>query len=465
MASTISSLGLGSSGVLTNDVLDKLRAVDNAAQITPIDTKITANTTKQSDLSILTTLTATLKSSTSTLSDEMSYLKRTTTTSNEAVSVTAASGSAIQNFSIHVNELAKNDIYQSTGFASNSTALGLATDTLKIKLDGISYSIDTTSTMTLTDLKEKITDSTNGKMTLSVLNTGDTTNPYRLTLKANEMGTNNTLDFSQTSSTLLTALGLDVTTNHLQTASDSSFTYNGVTIKRTTNTISDLAVGLSITLNEKQTDATVFTNVSIKQDLTDVKDNLASLVSAYNELMSNLNETTKYDIETKASGSFQSVSQIKALKSSINTQLLSVDEKGRSLIDYGITLNESGILEFDSSVFNTKLTESASDVEDFLRGSTDPSTEISRNGIFKNFNNLLDSYVTGDSSILNLFKTSLITEKTSLTKERLKNIASLDARYDTMSQRFAAYDSIISKLQNQFSSLSLMINQSTSSSS
>ncbi len=74
MASSISSLGLGSDGVLSYDIIDKLRAVDEKAQLDPIDAKLTTNQSKQTDLSVLTTLTASLKSETSTLADEMSYL-------------------------------------------------------------------------------------------------------------------------------------------------------------------------------------------------------------------------------------------------------------------------------------------------------------------------------------------------------------------------------------------------------
>ncbi|MBP6325428.1 MAG: flagellar hook protein, partial [Sulfurospirillum sp.] len=82
MASSISSLGLGSDGVLSYDIIDKLKAVDEKTQLDPIDAKLTTNQSKKTDLSVLTTLTASLKSVTSTLADEMSYLKRTTTVSN-----------------------------------------------------------------------------------------------------------------------------------------------------------------------------------------------------------------------------------------------------------------------------------------------------------------------------------------------------------------------------------------------
>lgn len=37
------------------------------------------------------------------------------------------------------------------------------------------------------------------------------------------------------------------------------------------------------------------------------------------------------------------------------------------------------------------------------------------------------------------------------------NKANLDARYETMTKKFAAYDSMINKLNSQFSSLKMLI--------
>ncbi|MDD3343036.1 MAG: flagellar filament capping protein FliD [Sulfurospirillaceae bacterium] len=690
MASSISSLGLGSSGVLSADVLDQLRAVDESAEIKPIEAKITTNSSRQSDLSILTTLTATLKSSTSSLADELSYLQRTATTSNTAVSVTAAAGTSVQDFSVHVNNLAQRDIYQTTSFAletstfsnattttpagtvvapavattdgslgttesstlsfdsanmslgdtltiggltltatgtitqaealaafanltsgatsgnavTNGTWSGTLTDfdsgavsgtsltftsitpdtnvtdlsvsatqqaevldtvpstyTLSITIGDKTYDLDMTVGTTLAELKDKINDKTEGKATASILNVGGS-NPYKLIIKATDTGADNTISFSSTSNAALKNLGLDATSletnnNHLQTASDASFTFNGVTITRSTNTVSDLISGLTLTLNEKQTEASTLTNISVKQDLSGIKTNLTSLVSAYNSLVSNLNESTKYDTDTKVAGTFQSVSQVKSLSNQLRKQILSTDEFGRSLMDYGISLNSSGILEFDSTVFDTKTSGDVKDVEDFFRGSTTinattftgtsmtsdalnfasgdfaingvniifdtvggdalsnalalqqainnagitgvqatlgnnntivlksndgydiaitgDSTKLasigftassksgqstSRDGFFTDFNNMLASYITGTDSIFTLYQTNLTTEATALAKNKTDTTARLDSKYNILSAKFAAYDSIISKLNNQFSSLSLMINQS-----
>ena len=498
--SALSSLGLGSNSVLSYDTIDKLRAVDEKAILTPIDNKLTTNTSKTSDLTQLITQTKSLESITKSLNNESTYLKRASTVSNSAVSVTAVSGATIGDFSIHVNNLAQRDIYQSSSFASTSstfatgttsagtivaptttttdgsasttestlvsfnaadmsagdtlniggltlTATGTMTQaevvaafanlsdgatsgntltngtwsgaltgfnssassgtsltftsttensdvadlsitatqetggtatsvpdnyTLTLNIDGEDYTLNMTSGTTLTDLATMINDQTGGKATASLLNVGGT-NPYKLIIKSTEVGAANTITFSSTSSNALKNLGLDSTSldnNHLQSASDASFTYNGVAITRATNSITDLVNGATITLNEKQTDSNTQTNVSITQDLASVKEYMSSLVTAYNTLMTSLATTTKYDTDTQVAGTFQSTSQVKSLANDIKKQLLSQDANGRSLFDYGMSLDSSGTLSFDSTVFDTKVNSSATDLENFFRGST-----------------------------------------------------------------------------------------------
>ena len=133
---SLSSLGLGSDGVLSYDTIDKLRAVDETAQLDPIDTKLETNSTKQTDLSTITTLASTLKASTSALSDETSYLQRSTTVSNDAISITADAGTNVQDFTIRVEELAKQDVYQSTSYAEKTSTFASGNDTITLEFDG-----------------------------------------------------------------------------------------------------------------------------------------------------------------------------------------------------------------------------------------------------------------------------------------------------------------------------------------
>jgi len=370
--SSLSSLGLGSDGALSYDTIDKLREVDEAAQLDPIDTKLTTNSTKQTDLSTITSLASTLKSATSALSDDTYYLQRTTTVSNDAVTVTADGGTNVQDFTLRVDTLAKQDIYQSTSFASSTSTFTSASDTLTLSIDGTDYDFAVTSSTTITELADMNNDKLDGKVTASILNTGGT-NPYRLIIKSDDTGADNAITISSGNASTLTSLGYDVANNHLQTATDATFTYNGVSVTRSSNTVDDLIVGVTITLNDVQA-STESTTVSIKQDWTDVKEQLTTLVTAYNDLMTNLQKATTYDSEAGTAGIFQGVSQLTNLSASIRKQLLSIDENNRSLVDYGISLNDSGSLEFDEDAFNTKIKDDPADIQDFFVGSTDYNT-------------------------------------------------------------------------------------------
>jgi len=546
MAGSLSNIGLGSNGALSYDIIEKLRDVDNKNQITPIDNKITSTSDKLKDLSILTTMTASLKSATSTLSDEISYLKRSSSVSGTSAEVSVVSGTSIQDFKLEVNNLAQRDIVESKAFTNETDTFTSNTDTININIDGKDYTIDVDSSTTITQLKDQIFDKTDGKVSASILNVGGT-DPYKLVLKSTDTGASQDITVTSTG-TSATDLGL----TDLNKALDASFTYNDVSISRSTNSFDDLIVGVTITLKEAGS-----SNVTISQDTTDIVDNMETFVSKYNELMSNINESIKYDSDTKLSGTFQGVSEIVTMKSDLSRQLLSVNEEGKSITDYGITLNDAGILEFDKSAIQSKLSSDPKDVESFFRGVTTFNTTVSvgstvnagaidltasdftingkdivvslngtasenaialknainsaqisgveasldntnsyvilkstsgediaitgdtaklssigfsektvrgtsdtTTGFFSTFNGKLENLVSGSSSTLSIYEKNLENEKKSLTTEKETTTKRLDAKYDTMVARFAAYDSIIGKLNAQFQSLSMMIEAS-----
>ena len=443
MASALSSLGLGSQGALSYKVIDQLRAADNKIIIAPIDNKISKNTIKTNDLSTLTTLTASLKAETSTLSSEMSYLKRTATSSNSGVSVSVKDGTEIQDFSFNVTTLAKRDIIESKAFAKQTDTFASANDTINFNIDGKDYTANVLSTDSINTFKNKIFDATNGKITASLLNVGGV-NPYKLVLKSTDTGANNAITVTSTGITNGTT---NLALTNLQPAGDLHATFNGVQITRTTNTVSDLVTGATITANDN-----VNSNISITQDTSAISGSISSFVTRYNSLMSNLNESTKYDVKTKVAGAFQGTSEVKSLKSGISRYLLSIDSSGRSLSDYGVSLNNAGTLEFNKTTFDSKMNSNSSDVENFFRGNG------TANGFFTNYNSMLSNYIDTNHGILTRYNTELSDEKKTLEKSKITSTTRLDTKYAAMAKKFSAYDSIISKLNASFQSLSMQIN-------
>lgn len=79
-------------------------------------------------------------------------------------------------------------------------------------------------------------------------------------------------------------------------------------------------------------------------------------------------------------------------------------------------------------------------------------------GSFAEMNSVLGSLISGDKATLNLLDKSFQSKIDSQTKEKEKATKLIDQRYEIMAKQFALYDSMISKFQQNFSSLQMQIN-------
>ena len=188
---SLSSLGIGS-GVLTYDVIDKLKKADEATMIKPFKTRLTNVQNKEKSLTDLTTQISLLKTSIADFKDGEIFQKRIVDTNGSSVSADVNSGVAVQEVKLNVTQLAQNDIYQSKGFASDTTSINNTgdTQTLTLNYGGVETDISLEDGATLSDLRDKINDANIG-VTASIIDTGDSENPYKLILKGNETGSDN----------------------------------------------------------------------------------------------------------------------------------------------------------------------------------------------------------------------------------------------------------------------------------
>ena len=327
---------------------------------------------------------------------------------------------------------------------------------MNFNIAGKDYTVDVTPTMSLSNLKDKIYDATAGKITASILNVGGS-NPYKMTLKSTDTGSDNAITFTSTGGgTAVTDLGFDNVANHIQPAANAEFTYNNVAISRQSNNISDLIVGVTLNINDVGQ-----SNISIKQDTSSISDSITSFVKDYNSLMSSLDSSTSYDPTTKTAGIFQGTSEVRDLKAALSRQLSSVNSQGKSLSDYGVSLNSAGLLEINQDTLNSNLSSNLSGVEDFFRGNSTTNTT----GYFTDFNSLLSSYTDTTTGILTQLNTQFDTQATSLANEKQKATDSLDSKYSALTSKFIAYDSMISQMNSSFQSLNMQIQSLTNSSS
>jgi len=459
MAGTINSLGIGS-GVLTSDVIDKLKSNDTSLIISPIANKITLQQQKSSALNLLSSLLTTFKSSASALNDDALYQQRSVSGTNSGVNVTAAAGVSIQSFSISNVQMAMKNVQESGTFLSTDAKVASGSGTMTIHVGGLSYDVGYTSTTSLSDLKESINSIAGAKVKASTLQVG--TNDYRLVLTSVETGASETISISDSAGgSLDTALlGYDAATNpngmqEIQAARDASFKYNGITLTRSTNEISDVITGVTINLLEDNASA----NISISQDVSAISSEMQSFADNYNSLVSQLTSMTIANLDEGKVGIFNGDSSINSIKREINKIITSMDSNGLSLAQFGIDLKEDGTMVFTSSTFKSKFNEDPALSEKFMSGylQTDVNgndTEVE--GVFTSLNNLLDRYTKSGGIISNLTDNST-TELKALNENKTRSQALIDARYEAMTARFIQYDAIISRLNSQFSTLSQQI--------
>ena len=443
----LSSLGLGSQGALSYDIIDKLKKADQDAIIKPIDSKISLDKKREDSLASLTTLLATLKGSASTLSYDNIYSKVAVDTSGSSATATVQDGTSSQTISLDVANIATNDVKESKAFNKETSTFTSGADTLKFELaSGESFSIDVDSNTTISKLEELINSNSNGTMSASILNVGGT-DPYKLVLKSTNTGADNAITVTSTGGgTAADDLGLTTVGNGAQ---DANFTYNGINITRSSNDISDLITGVDIKLVDSGK-----TTIKISQNTDSIKEAVNSFISAYNDLIDNLDETTKYDATTKQQGIFQGVSQIRGIKYDINNTVFSYDSSGVSLADFGITQNSAGHLELDESVLDNKMQTDPNAVKDFFKGGTDTHPE---DGLFVKLNDKLRSIFMDSYSEVKLYKDYLDNDLKSLNDQKDAQTKQIENKYNILAKKFAAYDNIISTFNAQSQSLQMQI--------
>jgi flagellar hook-associated protein 2 len=202
----LSSLGIGS-GVLNYDVIDKLKKADEELMVKPLESKIDLLKKREKALNQFVTIGSTVKTDIMDVADGTLFAKINTDVSGSSVSVEANDGVSPQDFSINVEQLAQNDIYESKGFASLDSVIANSDTTIQLGVGDLTTSITLKSGATLQDLKDAINNA-NAGVTASIIDTGIGDNPYKLVLKADNTGADNIIKLDYSS---LEDLGLNAT--------------------------------------------------------------------------------------------------------------------------------------------------------------------------------------------------------------------------------------------------------------
>lgn len=488
-------LGLGSSGStgLNQEFIDKLKAAERTARVGSIETRMTNITSiaegKEGEQYILESI----KSKVTDLMSKAEFFDLYNTSSNVFTQVSADTRGTSAVFdaidannldegmrTIVVGQLAQKDIYQSDSFASATSALTAGSFTIAVG-NADAKTVTITEGMTLQDLATSINNLAG--VSAAVEQVG--TNSFRLIVKSEQSGTDSNLTFTNVSNGS-TQLGFDNASNHILTAQNMIAKIDGIDYNLSSNTVS-LSDGLKLTAvavdtgvvitDNKITSSTSSSSVSIAKDTTLIETAVNGFVEAYNNLLTIINDEI-YDAKSKV----EDTSTLRTILGTVKNIFFdtygaetpifgtatdkygdiiydqsNVTNNDKSIFNYGFSFDIYGKMSVDSTILTEAIAKNPDDLQALFSGS------IENNGLASKLKEYLNETINMSTGLLYQYDVSLTDRLTTLTKERDKAQADLDEKYATLLEQFAAYTAIITQMENSFSGLKMMIEQSTSS--
>ena len=127
-----------------------------------------------------------------------------------------------------------------------------------------------------------------------------------------------------------------------------------------------------------------------------------------------------------------------------------------NMFEYGFSLDKSGFLSLNTTTFNTAVEDDFDNLKTLFIGTA------ANEGLGTQLKTFVDS-LDGFDGLLTTYETNMTSRKESLQEELKKAEETLNNKYDQLADQFAAYGSIITQFEAQFSGLKLLIAQSQAS--
>ena len=140
----------------------------------------------------------------------------------------------------------------------------------------------------------------------------------------------------------------------------------GIVVTRSSNTVSDLYDGVTLTL--KQADPTVTVSLEVDKDVDDLATKIKAWVDGMNATLTSIDSQSAYDDSTKTGGPLMGDSAVRTVRAQLMSTVTNISGSGslRSLSQIGITIARNGRLELDEAAMRTAVTDQTSDVADLL---------------------------------------------------------------------------------------------------
>ena len=454
VASTPTFTGSGSSHTITNPTV----GLSVATPVSGVAAKyaVTGTAAETTDLIVLDgTTTVTIASATYT---------------SIAQQVTAIQGgTGYDNLKFTVSANASNNgfifQYKSSGAVSSAPTLtGTGSShTVNTTIPGVSAvnSATTTTINVSTDTPAGVVKAINEANTgvkASIVDTGLGSNSYRIILTG-QTGSNGI--YTVTSSP---DLGFHDVANTRQVAQDAVIGFDGLTLTRSSNTLTDVVDGATLNLLAAS-DSNVTLNIT--NDKSTLKTNVKDMVSIYNDLLALMDNFTAEESDAEMSGHLADDTSItRFLKTKIRNAIFGDSSTGSGNImamrDMGVSIDQYGNIKFSEADYDAAVASSYDDIVIMLTGGTSNENlfTVSNKGLAQDVATVLGDFIdsTGVVTVRETSSKSALSdyeEELAKFEIRMENVYNRYlAQFGAMETLMATLDSTKDYLTSQFESLS-----------
>ena len=403
----LSKLGIGS-GLNNSEIISAIVDAETIAEKERITRDEADYSNKISAFGLVKSELKTFQLATQSLQDlaPSTHLGSSSSTSTATFTNTGATDNDDINSSLIVTQLASAHSLVSGAVSSTGSLVGAGeltidfgtystssstNDTFSANSSKTSFTITTTSSTTLAQLRDSInntvsdsdSDGTND-LTASIMYNGS---DYVLVLKANQGAANaiRVTASDASSSTLSNAFEYntsDKTLTQSVSAADASFTVDGISMTRSNNTITDLYEGYTLQLLATNSSAIT---ISALENTTTLEGYMQDFVDSYNTLYSTIRGLTQANSGLDTSGVLVSDSTatriIRELRAFSTTSITGYKGGPYSMSLLGISTQRDGLLSFNRNTFKNTIDRNSNIINAFFTDglSTDNSAvKVSR---------------------------------------------------------------------------------------
>jgi flagellar hook-associated protein 2 len=411
-----SATNTSGSGIDVTSTVDAILQLDAAPevnlqnQVTSLNSQTSALQTVENDLASLQTAVQALNDPTGAFS-----AVAVTSSNNDVVSATAANGTAAGSHTITVTGLATTSAAYSAPQDSSTSALPTGTLSIQVGTNtAVSIPVETTdNTDTLTGLATYINQQNMG-VSASVITDAS---GARLSLVSQTSGTAGILNIDDQTGSAPDYGGMGFTMvkdANGNDASDASLSVDGIPITSGSNTVTGVIPGLTLTLSGTSSNPVT---LAVQPDLTQVSTAINNFISAWNQVMNDINTQNTYN-GTGTAPPLLGDPSLDLLQSQLLnavTSSLSGNGAAVNLQSIGIQLQQDGTISVptapqDSMSLNDALANDFSAVQNLFQ-STSPA------GVSQTLNTTLTALTDPTNGPLNLDMNTINTEVTDLNSQ------------------------------------------------